>query len=82
MFCYIDPFDMNQQIVKLTPNSSEAIFNGTLSEASAFMATEYNNGGYERIVLKGTLADNLADEIRSYSKTKYGFNNIEIEVIK
>ena len=46
------------------------------------MATEYNNGGYERIVLKGTLADNLADEIRSYSKTKYGFNNIEIEVIK
>ena len=46
------------------------------------MATEYNNGGYDRIVLKGTLADTVADQIRENSKTKYGLGEINIEVLK
>ena len=81
MFCYIDPFIMNQEVVKLTPGDTEIIFRGSLDSISAFMAAEYNNGGYDKIALKGTLADTVADQIRNDSQTKYGLKHIEIEVL-
>ena len=82
MFCYIDPFIMNQQVVKLTPGDTEMLYSGSLDSVSTFMAAEYNNGGYDRIVLKGVLADTVADQIRENSKTRYGLGNVEIEVLK
>ena len=82
MFCYVDPFVMDQQVVKLTPGETEMIYHGSLDSISTFMATEYNNGGYDRIVLKGTLADTVADQIRENSKTRYGLGEINIEVLK
>ena len=82
MFCYIDPFIMQQQVIKLTPGNAEAIFSGELYDICKFIATEYNNGGYDRVVLKGTLAESVADQIRENSKTLYGLKEIEIEVLK
>ena len=82
MFCYIDPFIMNQQVIKLTPGDTEMIYSGSLDSISTFMATEYNNGGYDRIVLNGPLAETIADQIRTYSLTKYNNKEIEIEVLK
>ena len=82
MFCYIDPFIMEQQVVKLTPGETEVIFSGGLDAVCKFIATEYNNGGYDRVALKGTLADSVADRIRENSKTLYGLKEIEIEVLK
>ena len=77
MFCYIDPFIMRQQVVKLTPGDTEIIFEGGFDEVCHFIANEYNNGGYERIALKGTL-----DRVRETSKLMYGLKEIEIEVLK
>ena len=82
MFCYIDPFIMRQQVVKLTPGETKVIFEGGLDEVCRFIANEYNNGGYDRIVLKGALADTVADQIRENSKTRYGLGEINIEVLK
>lgn len=82
MFCYIDPFIMDQQVVKLIPGNTEVIFSGHLDDVCRFIATEYNNGGYDKVTLKGTLADSVADQIRENSKTLYGLKEIEIEVLK
>ena len=82
MFCYIDPFIMQQQVIKLTPGNAETIFSGELYDTCRFIAAEYNNGGYDRVVLKGTLAESVADQIRDNSKTLYGLKEIEIEVLK
>lgn len=82
MFCYIDPFIMQQQVVKLTPGSTEILFLGSLDEICRFMAAEYNNGGYDRIALKGTLAETVADRVRLNSQTLYGLKEINIEVLK
>ena len=82
MFCYIDPFVINQQVVKLTPGDTEVIFRGSLREISDFMATEYNNGNYDRITLKGNIADSVAEQIRNFAKLTYGLKEIKIEVLK
>lgn len=82
MFCYIDPFIMNQDVVRLTPGSTEVIFHGTLGEISDFMVAEYANQEYDRITLKGTLAETVADQIRMKSKTNYNINDIKVEVLK
>lgn len=82
MFCYIDPFIMRQQVVKLTPGDTEVIFEGGLDEVCRFIANEYNNGGYDRVALKGTLAETVADRVRETSKLMYGLKEIEIEVLK
>ena len=82
MFCYIDPFIMRQQVVKLTPGETEVIFVVCLDEVCRFIANEYNNGGYDRVALKGTLAETVADRVRENSKLMYGLKEIEIEVLK
>ena len=82
MFCYIDPFIMRQQVVKLTPGDTEVIFEGDLNEVCRFIANEYNSGEYDRVALKGTLAETVADRVRETSKLMYGLKEIEIEVLK
>ena len=82
MFCYIDPFDMRQQVVKLSPDSTSLLFCGTIDEIIPGMVTEYSTNSYDKIVLKGAMADNIAERIHEYGKTTYGLENIEIEVLK
>lgn len=81
IFCYIDPFDMRQQVVKLSPNDTTVLFNGTIDEVIQGMITEYSSHEYDRIVLKGIMADEVADRMRETSRTTYGIENIEIEVL-
>ena len=81
IFCYIDPFTMQQAVIKLTPEDAINIFHGNIDEITTFIAEEYNHDDYDRIVLKGTLADSVADQIRAYSLTKYNNKEIEIEVL-
>lgn len=66
------------------PNSTELLYCGSIDEVSDYMASEYNFGGpYDRIVLKGTLAETVADQIREFSVAKYANKKeIEIEVLK
>ena len=46
------------------------------------MANQYESKEYDRIVLKGGLADSAAEMIREYAITKYSAKNIKIEVLK
>jgi len=46
------------------------------------MATEYSNGNYDRITLKGNIADSVAEQIRNFAKLTYGLKEIKIEVLK
>ena len=82
MFCYIDSFSIAQQVVELTPGNAEAIFSGDIDSVCQFMAHQYNQKLYDRIVLKGALADSIADQVRNYAMVNYSNNNIEIEVLK
>lgn len=82
MFCYIDPFAINQQVVKLTPGGTEVIFSGNLDAACKFIGAEYKNNNYDKITLKGMLAETVADKIRDYCETLYDLKTIEIEVLK
>ena len=84
MFCYIDPFVMKQQVIKLGPNTTELLYCGSIDEVSDYMASEYSfNGPYDRIVLKGSLAETVADQIRQHAMVKYSNRKeIEIEVLK
>lgn len=81
MFCYIDPFVMNQSVVELTPEDQKVLYSGQLDEVCNYIAQEYMNNKYDKVVLKGTLAESVADQIRAYSIMSYGYNDIEIEVI-
>jgi len=45
------------------------------------MITEYSSHEYDRIVLKGIMADEVAERMRETSRTTYGIENIEIEVL-
>lgn len=82
MFCYIDPFIMSQQVVEITPDNNTVIFKGSLEAACEYMANQYESKEYDRIVLKGGLADSAAEMIREYAITKYSAKNIKIEVLK
>lgn len=82
MFCYIDPFDMRQQVVKLSPDNTSLLFCGTIDEIVPGMALEYSTNSYDRIVLKGVLAESVAEQILEYGRTNYGLKDIEIEVLK
>lgn len=82
MFCYIDPFVMNQQVVRLTPGETEIIFTGGLEAVCNFMAAEYKNGNYDKITLKGVLSESVADKIRMNGNNLFGLEEIDIEVLK
>lgn len=84
IFCYLDPFVMKQQVIKLGPNNTELLYCGSMEEVSDYIASEYSFGGpYDRIVLKGTLAESVADQIRECAMLKYSNKKeIEIEVLK
>lgn len=81
IFCYIDPFALKQQVIKISANNTEQIYSGSIDEISHYIAFIYNDEDYQKIILKGSLAENIADQIRLYAMTDYNKNKIEIEVI-
>lgn len=81
MFCHIDPFVMNQTVVEMSSDTLETIFAGSMLQIADFMAKAYSTKKYERIILQGQMADDIAEQIRTYALTDYNLNNIEIEVL-
>ena len=79
MFCYLDPFSMKQSVIKI---ESEVLFSADLNSVAEFMAHTYATNQYSRIVLKGSLADLVSENIRNYCLNVYNLSNIEIEVLK
>lgn len=82
MYCYIDPFVMDQQVMRVLPGRTDVIFSGRIEDISDFMAVEYMNNNYEKITLEGALAESIAEKIEEVGLHLYGLNNMNIEVIK
>ena len=82
MFCQYNMFDAESQIYVLQEGQeSYSIFKGNFEELTNFMATEYQTHKYEKIVLAGPYAEVVEQRIRTFSKTNYNFDDINIEVI-
>lgn len=82
MFCNFNMFDINAQVVCAQENGDNyTLFTGTFEDVCEFMAGEYQNNLYDKIVLAGQYGPVLADRIRAYSIANYNFKNINIEVI-
>ena len=75
-------FDAESQVYVLQEGQdSYSIFKGNFEELTNFMATEYQTHKYEKIVLAGPYAQVVEQRIRTFSKTNYNFDDINIEVI-
>jgi len=75
-------FDAESQVYVLQEGQdSYSIFKGNFEELTNFMATEYQTHKYEKIVLAGPYAEVVEQRIRTFSKTNYNFDDINIEVI-
>lgn len=82
MFCQYNMFDAESQVYVLQEGQdSYSIFKGNFEELTNFMATEYQTHKYEKIVLAGPYAEVVEQRIRTFSKTNYNFDDINIEVI-
>ena len=82
MFCQYNMFDAESQVYVLQEGQdSYSIFKGNFEELTNFMATEYQTHKYEKIVLAGPYAQVVEQRIRTFSKTNYNFDDINIEVI-
>lgn len=82
MYCNFNMFDLNSQVYEIDNGApSRELFSGTFDEVCAFMANTYQTNKYDKIVLDGPYAMKVEDEIRTYSKINYNFDNINIEVL-
>lgn len=82
MFCQYNMFDAESQVYVLQEGQdSYSIFKGNFEELTNFMATEYQTHKYDKIILAGPYAEVVEQRIRTFSKTNYNFDDINIEVI-
>ena len=83
MYCHFNMFDMTSSVLATNENSENVtvLFTGTFEDLCEFMAAEYQTHKYEKIVLAGPYANAVEDRVRTYSKTNYNFDNINIEVM-
>lgn len=83
MFCNFNMFDMNSLVVAV-PEDGESypLFMGDFENICNYMAAEYQTKNYDKIMLSGPYAEAVADRVRTYSKTNYNLDDINIEVVK
>ena len=88
MYCAYEPFVLTHVVYGIIIDDKNNITHqgilyqtNNMDDLCHFMAIEYQNAKYEKIVLHGLGADKIADDIREYSLTHYNNNNINIEVV-
>ena len=80
MYCNFNMFDINAQVVGVQEGAQTwPLFTGTFEDICDFMATEYQTGKYERIVLAGPYASVVEDRTRAYAMTNYN-NGIDMKI--
>ncbi len=87
MYCYIEPWIMDQNIYLMSDTEGEPVINNKvpLDSVPAYLATCYKNKECEKIILHGSaklMTQQVADDITTFGLTNFGLNNINIEVIK
>lgn len=85
MFCNFDLFDINAQVIAVQENgSTKPLFSGNFEDVCEFMAGEYQNNNYDKIILAGPgpYATAIEDRVRAYSIANYNFKDINIEIME
>lgn len=76
-------FDMVSPVFSLSTNGdSELIFRGTFEDVCAFMAQTYATKEFEKVILAGPYAESVGDRVRSYYRTNYNLDDINIEIME
>jgi hypothetical protein len=77
-------FDMTAQVIAVKEGSDNwPLFTGTFEDVCDFMASEYQTGKYDKIVLAGPYASVVEDRTRAYAMTNYNNGiDMKIEVIE
>ena len=77
MFCNFNLFDVNAQVIAVQENgSTKPLFSGNFEDVCEFMAGEYQNNNYDKIVLAGPYATAVESRVRAYSIANYNFKEI------
>lgn len=83
MYCHFNMFDMYSQVLAIEDDKEPwPLFTGTFDDVCSYMATEYQTHNYEKILLAGPYAEAVQDRVITYSKSKYNYEDINIEVLK
>ena len=88
MYCFIDPFVINQNIfLAEEPDRSDMSYytKVDLAKLPEFFATSYKDNSCNKIILYSgsqSYTEKIADDIRTYALTNYSLKNIDIEIIR
>ena len=83
MFCNFNLFDVESAVIAIEQDGSQAtcLFKGNFEEVCNFMAAEYKNNQYEKILLSGPYATAVRERTLTFANTNYNYDDINIEVI-
>ena len=86
MYCYIEPFIMNQNVF-VGKDKGELEFLGKvkIEDMPEYFTTTYQNENIDKIILNGPAKDyikEISNSVKEYAVTKYNLKDIKIEVIK
>ena len=86
VYCEIHMFDLHQNVYVVNPSTGdkECVAITTLEELPEVISAICDNKQVYKVLLTGNsiLSSAVSEDILSYSKKHYGWNNIEVEVLK
>ena len=82
MFCQFNMFDVESQVYCIEEGQeSYSMFKGNFEEITDFLAAEYQQHEYEKIVLAGPYAEVVEQRVRTSAAKNFDCQDIKIEVI-
>ena len=86
IYCELHLFDLHQAIYMVDPSTGakEELAIATMEELPEVISAICDNKQVYKVLLTGNsiLSSAVSEDILSYSKKHYGWNNIEVEVLK
>ena len=86
IYCEIHMFDLQQNVYVVNPSTGdkECVAITTLEELPEVISAICDNKQIYKVLLTGNsvLSNAVSEDILTYSKKHYNWNNIEVEVLK
>jgi hypothetical protein len=86
IYCELHLFDLNQAIYLVDPSTGvkEELALATMEELPEVISAICDNKQVYKVLLTGNsvLSNAVSEDILTYSKKHYNWNNIEVEVLK
>lgn len=86
IYCELHMFDLNQAIYIVDPSTGakEEIAMATMEELPEVISAICDSRGIYKVLLTGNsvFGNAVSEDILTYSKKHYSWNNIEVEVMK